>query len=135
MGHRRYWQKNNYTDSSKVWVKHIKISSCHWWCALTAKSANGGIQAFPAIKVTMFCQVRMQTCEMVLCSLRSSTHFCGCYCIMWSEKPKYPQLELHGWQGYYTRGGIGVLVFLFYICDCFILWFLHNFSKWFYKII
>ena len=34
-----YWQKNNFADSNIVRVKNIQISTCSWWCLLTATSA------------------------------------------------------------------------------------------------
>ena len=33
-------EKNNFADSTIVWVKNIMVSSCRWWCILTATCAN-----------------------------------------------------------------------------------------------
>ena len=39
----RYWQKNKFADSSIAQVKNMKISSCRWWCFLTATFTIGTV--------------------------------------------------------------------------------------------
>ena len=71
----------------------------------------GGIQVFPAIKITvihqvcMYCGLNMKidTCKMPYGGRRSCMHFvCVCLRVCGRQKPEYPQLELHGWRRHWT---------------------------------
>ena len=65
----------------------------------------GGIWVFPAIKITVICQVRMYCGLRVKVDMpktlysarRSWMHFvCICFYVCGWQKPEYPQLELYG---------------------------------------
>ena len=95
-------------------------------CAIfiPAWGPNWGFRVFPGIKITAICQVciccglsaNINTHEMLHGVQRSWVHFvCVCFRVCGQQKPKYPQLELHGWRCHYT-GRYRSSGSLFYIC-------------------
>ena len=93
----------------------------------------GVFGAFPTIKITVICQVciyyglsvKINMCEMPHGTWRSWTHFgCVWFCMWGWQKPKYSQLELHGWWCHYTgrkrSSGISLLYlwcqFISFLC-------------------
>ena len=80
---------------------------------------------FPRSKKIVICQVRMccglspkiNRRETLHLARRTWTYFvCVCFLVCGWQKPKYPQLELPGWQCHYTGWYRGSEISFLYLC-------------------